>query len=577
MSRPMFHQENNRLNYGELLMPELGFTLDFAVGLTYSLDLEALLGVPVSLGMLDEIDSSHIDNPFFLLEAIRKSSDKIAIFCNAGAIKMPQRIEPVFALLEQSVFEVKLIKGANFHPKLWLIRYNNMEGEAYIKVIVLSRNLTFDRSFDVAIELSGNIGSTKRKGNRPLADLLHFVAPFANEQKKKKIQSLAREIMKVKSFTLGEQFESCSFHPFGISGYKKQTKDLLSDAHELIVISPFLSDGVVKMLTERPWKKTLITRKNSVTQKVMDSFDDVYIAKDVVLGNELLEEANPRIEANRDIHAKIYFKSSGNGNYLYLGSLNASANAFYHNVEFMIGLKFKPHYASYASMLKDFLPEDGCPFERLEAVDPEAVPDNEEECRSLLDVIYALQAAVACPAGKRYNVKITASPLEAPAMIAPIYRPRAFVPIEEDAILSNLLLKELSDFYIIRRGKDYAVVKLHTEGIPTDDRDNAIYNSIIKNKNAFLAYVTFMLADNFTEVSMEQRHFLDAMRRGDDLAAIGIPSALYERMLRAVTEHPGKIGDIEDVMKRLDSSVVTEDFKELLATFKAVAKKVKKR
>jgi len=576
MARTIFHQENNRLNYGELLMPELGYTLDFAVGLTYSLDLEALLGVPVSLGMFDEIDSSHIDNPFFLLEAIRKSSDKIAIFCNVGAIKMPQRIEPVFALLEQSVFEVRLKRGANFHPKLWLIRYENSDGDAYIKVIVLSRNLTFDRSFDVAVELSGDIGSTEREGNRPLADLLRFVAPFANDEKTKQIRSLARDVMKVKPFPLGEQFKSCSFHPFGISGYKKQSDDLLLDANELIVISPFLSDSVIKKLTECPEKKTLITRKNSVTQMVMDSFDDVYITKDVVLGDELLEEPNLRIDSKRDIHAKVYFKNSGNGNHLYLGSLNASANAFYHNVEFMIGLKFKPHYTGYTSMLKEFLPDDNCPFERLKAADPDAVPDNEKEGASLLDVIYALQVASACPTGERYSVKITAMPLEVSAVIAPIYRPRAFVPIGEDTVLSDLLLQELSDFYIIRRGEDSAVVKLPTDGIPRDERDNAIYNSIIKNKNAFLAYVTFMLSGNYTEASMEQRTFLNTLRRGGDLT-VSIPSALYERMLRTVTEHPSKLDDIADVMKRLDPSVVSEDFKELLTAFKAAVKKVKKK
>ena len=49
----MFDLANDRLSYGELLHPEAGYTLDSAVGMTYSLDLEALLGVPVSLGMLD--------------------------------------------------------------------------------------------------------------------------------------------------------------------------------------------------------------------------------------------------------------------------------------------------------------------------------------------------------------------------------------------------------------------------------------------------------------------------------------------------------------------------------------------
>ena len=56
----MFDLANDRLSYSELLRPDAGYTLDFAVGMTYSLDLEALLGVPVSLGLLDEADEGNL-------------------------------------------------------------------------------------------------------------------------------------------------------------------------------------------------------------------------------------------------------------------------------------------------------------------------------------------------------------------------------------------------------------------------------------------------------------------------------------------------------------------------------------
>ena len=99
----MFDLANDRLSYSELLRPKAGYTLEFAVGMTYSLDLEALLGVPVSLGLFDEIDETNLKNPLYVLEAIRKSADQIALFCNAGSILMPQRIQSVYSLLENSV------------------------------------------------------------------------------------------------------------------------------------------------------------------------------------------------------------------------------------------------------------------------------------------------------------------------------------------------------------------------------------------------------------------------------------------------------------------------------------------
>jgi hypothetical protein len=58
MARRLFDQESNRLFYGEQLMPEPGYSLDFAVGMTYSLDLNAFLGIPISLGMLDDLESA---------------------------------------------------------------------------------------------------------------------------------------------------------------------------------------------------------------------------------------------------------------------------------------------------------------------------------------------------------------------------------------------------------------------------------------------------------------------------------------------------------------------------------------
>jgi len=162
----MFDTAQNRLSYSELLQPEIGYSLDFAVGLTYSLDLEALLGIPVSLGLLDEVDSELMRSPFYLLEAIRKSSDKLAIFCNAGGISLPNKIQSVYSLIENSVFEIKLANKQNFHPKMWVIKYKNIEGKAYIKFMVLSRNMTFDNSIDLCVAMQGDITRTRSKKNQ---------------------------------------------------------------------------------------------------------------------------------------------------------------------------------------------------------------------------------------------------------------------------------------------------------------------------------------------------------------------------------------------------------------------------
>ena len=47
MPRRRFDQNNDRVDYGKLLSADAYYELDQAVGLTYSLDMEALMGIPL--------------------------------------------------------------------------------------------------------------------------------------------------------------------------------------------------------------------------------------------------------------------------------------------------------------------------------------------------------------------------------------------------------------------------------------------------------------------------------------------------------------------------------------------------
>lgn len=47
----------DRINYGEVLMPPVGYKLERAVGTTYSLDLETLTAVSIALGLIEDTDS----------------------------------------------------------------------------------------------------------------------------------------------------------------------------------------------------------------------------------------------------------------------------------------------------------------------------------------------------------------------------------------------------------------------------------------------------------------------------------------------------------------------------------------
>jgi len=566
----MFDVTQNRLSYSTLLQPDFGYNLEFAVGLTYSIDLEALLGVPISLGLLDEMDTSLCDNPFYMLEAIRKSSDKIAIFCNAGGIALPQKIQSVYSLLENSVFEVKLPNKQNFHPKLWFIKYTNIEGEAYIKLIVLSRNLTFDKSLDLAFELKGVIGKAKRNKNKPLFDMLSFVASYSNKSKKEKILSLANDILNIRSFDINSPFGDYEFLPLGINGYTKEKIGLFDKNRDLLTVSPFLSDDIIEELTKVNGKKTLITRKASINQNVLNKFDNVYITKDILTHNEF--------GIKQDIHAKLYFTTEYAGNYLYLGSANASHNAFYNNVEFLIKLKYAPYQMSYTQILNDFIPQENSPFEKITAIsDLEVSLEDKELENALKEAIWAIKGAKVIQNSTSYDVEVYVGSLKTEKVIriAPLQKAHAFVRLEKTTLLKSILLKELSEFYILEAEGIKVVVKINTKNIPKD-RDDAVYKGIISSKNAFLSYIALMLSENYSETAYEIEEYSKILDGNSQfMREVDIAAGIYEKMLKAVIKSPNKLKEIADVIKRLDKDVISDEFIKMYQQFELAIRRIK--
>ena len=62
--------------------------------------------------------------PLELLESIRRMSDRITVFCQAGQITVPgQGYVKLFASLEASTVPVSAPRGGVFHPKLWALRF----------------------------------------------------------------------------------------------------------------------------------------------------------------------------------------------------------------------------------------------------------------------------------------------------------------------------------------------------------------------------------------------------------------------------------------------------------------------
>ncbi len=117
----------------DLLRPDPGYSLDAAIGTTFTLDLHSLMQVPVAFlhqAGLPRDEDGNVD-PLAVLETLRRFSDKLTVFTQAGHIKLPNKRLRLAALLEPCVVEVGArLEGGLFHPKVWVLRFERHEPSA---------------------------------------------------------------------------------------------------------------------------------------------------------------------------------------------------------------------------------------------------------------------------------------------------------------------------------------------------------------------------------------------------------------------------------------------------------------
>lgn len=592
MGRKLFNQENDRVDYGELLTAEAGFELEQAVGMTYSLDMEALMGIPLCLGMGGEMSSGQRNNPLYVLEAIRRTGKKISIFCNAGSIKVPKAESRLFALLEESIHEVRMPKSTfNFHPKLWILQYHNIQEEkTMIKVVVLSRNLTFDQSLDVAVEMTGYVGSEVNPKNQSLADMLTFVSQF--DSKKNAYRKLISNVEKVEEFTMMDCFTDYEFHSFGIYGRKENgikkvaanrktvsAYDLFKNCRSLFIVSPFLSESVIsELLKNSPKNRCLITREMSVAKGIFEAFDrtesdGIWVVDPVFSSNDAFEDGDVFGYANRDVHAKVYYvEEYGEPNKLFIGSLNASANAFNYNVEFLLELKYGKNYTSYNNVKTDFIPEEYSPFIQMTEFNEEVTEQNDDV--DFRDEVYGIIGAKVIAKEENFTIEVYVDKDYEGVTIRPFFVKTQKAQLKTVTEFENIPLNCLSNMFILGKDGAECLIRLEVEGFPSEERDDAVFNEVISNKSMLMNYMRYLLDEDFYDsVSLETLLGTETEQAEGNNETYGytINPDVYEKMLRAAADNPERFDSMYEIIERLDDDKTDGEFKKLLDTFMTAA------
>ena len=608
----MLKPTTDRLDFGDSLRPPVGYKTEFAIGTSYSLDMESLAAVCALLGLDIDMDSKLAQMPVHLLEAIRRSSDKFLLLCEGGQIKTPAKPNRLFSLLEDCVCEINLkdrtvngkkINKPSFHPKFWFIKYEKPGSDPKYRMIVGSRNLTQSRDWDAGIILESvdtkddpflitNTSTPVVLGNFIywLAGQIRMYGVACSPVMSEKIalmRKLSNEIGHIRWKKYGKTFEGFDFHTFGFDGRNNysDTNSLFDKYHELFIITPFLSKGIMEQLSKSGLKdawRTLITRRSELyklTTELMTDFE-TFVLKDVIVDGEDSLSENEDAQRN-DIHAKIYLKTRYSDSELYIGSANASERAFGGNVECLLKLYGKRRYMNAEMLRHDLFGDDEKknPFELMEAKDymqndTDAIGDMlnsaiKDFCRAGL---YAVIEG-------SYDVTVFAKTqnTDVRLYLAPMMKEQDKKRVSGKMTWERFSLADLSQWYILtakHKGKELTkLIKIQTENMP-DERESAIFGSIVKDKNTFLEYVAFLLGNDWLTSFLENEQRKNSADFTFD-KAFDTP-AVYEQMLKAVATAPEKLTEIRDMMNRLsrfNAKAVPKDFEDLFIQFeKAVTK-----
>lgn len=590
---------NSRSLLVDSLRPPAGYAFSYGLATTYSLDLTTLLAVPLQLALLSSADrKAMLQDGVALLEALRRTTDKLAVFCQQSRISAPNLPHVLYGLMEPCVVEVNAPNGGVFHPKLWVLRFARPgdKDDVMLRLLVLSRNLTNDRSWDLSLCVDGAPGKRPVAQGRSIAELIAALPDLSATSVIERIRegcSLLTDEVRRTTWDLPGHFESLTFHTVGLN----KRSWLPKPSKRLAVISPFVSPQAINALaatTQQP--VTLISRPDElarIPKSSLSSFESVKFLHE----SAETDDGDDAMAANslaRGLHAKAYIIEDGWKTTLYLGSANATTPSLVSgaNVEILAELT---GYRSAVGGIDTLLGDDGLQEYLLDFVPPsEPPPPSQEEqaekiidsarlalsnahlrlgCHSVDDDVWDLNLAANGPVNLDQIASIRLWPISIPQeravdALALTTTGKVVVPRCATASVTGFIAIELVS--TICSHTICFVLNVPVENMP-DSRESAVLRTIIANREGFLRYLMLLLQD------------LDSLPSTSDLlAAIGgswkssadsfsaLP--LLEELTRAYSRDPNRLRSVKKLVEQLGDTaegqkVIPAEFMDLWKVF----------
>lgn len=350
----------SRVMLTDALRPPAGYRVDVVVGTTYSLNLTSLLLAPLSFAVFDQVDADLTRaDPIRLLEAVRRHAEHTTVFCQAGGIHVPSSYRSILTFVEDSVHEVTALGGNGiFHPKIWCLRFVGKDGAHLHRVVVLSRNMTLDRSWDTALVLDEEPDGAIEAA--PAARFLRRLPGLATrpvgDDRQAQVEDLA-DTLSVIRLAAPSPFTGGELLPIGID---EDVWPFPARARRLLAISPFLTQGALESLGQTSATKTLVSRAESldlVGAGALEGWDVNVLQRlaEVEPSGDVPEVETAVTEfqrGNDGLHAKTFILDLDGGTSMTVtGSANLTTSPWGRSVEFDAVLTGPTRACGVASVL----------------------------------------------------------------------------------------------------------------------------------------------------------------------------------------------------------------------------------
>jgi len=590
---------NSRSLLVDSLRPPPGYIFSAGLATTYSLDLTTLLSVPLHLALRSSDDrDAMLQDGVALLEGLRRTTDGLSIFCQQGRIYAPNLPHVLYGLLESCVVEVIAPHGGVFHPKIWVLRFQRLGNphDVVLRLLVLSRNLTGDRSWDLSLSLDGTPGKRTVTQNRPLADLVAALPDLAASPPvariRKNCETLADELRQTTWAELPGAFEELTFHSLGLKRRSWSPKA----SKRLAVISPFVTASALHALAATTEEAVvLVSRPDELAKASKASLARFGMLKVLHEGAET-DDGDDTLAADRltrGLHAKAYIVENGWDTTLYLGSANATNASLVAgtNVEILAELTGK---RSCVGGIDSFLGDDGL-REYLTEFEPPAEPPPlsiEEQAEKIIDAVRSeLMLAgirLSCTAADEdvWDLRLSATrniklkqidslriwPISLPKERAIDGAPLAttgevLIPRCATASITGFVAFELTT--ALCSHAVCFVLNLPVDNMP-EGRDAAVLRTIVANREGFLRYLLLLLQDMDDLPSIGDLVSAIGGRWNTAGSLDGLP--LLEELTRAYSRNPGRLSSVRKLVKQLNATpegheIIPDEFMDLWRVF----------